>query len=65
MCMVDPYVPWVSVDSQWHGESGPGIDCPMADVGYTSMTCRMDADGSGAVGVDDLLTLLATYGRSC
>ena len=26
-CMVDPYVPWGSEDSRWHGQSGPGIAC--------------------------------------
>ena len=26
-CMVNPYVPWASEDSQWHGQSGPGIAC--------------------------------------
>jgi len=67
MCMVDPYVPWVSEDSQWHGESGPGIDCPAASTGagYSSMTCRLDSNDDGLVGVDDLLAMLATYGRTC
>ena len=27
MCMADPYVPWISEDPQWHGQSGPGILC--------------------------------------
>ena len=26
-CMADPYVPWLSDDPQWHGQSGPGIAC--------------------------------------
>ena len=26
-CMADPYVPWISEDPYWHGQSGPGIAC--------------------------------------
>jgi hypothetical protein len=28
-CMADPYVTWSSQDASWHGESGPGISCPV------------------------------------
>ena len=60
-------VPWISEDPQWHGESGPGIECAGSSGGMDglSMACRLDTNVDGIVGVDDLLAMLATYGRSC
>jgi len=39
--------------------------CPMPANGYDNMTCRLDSNDDGLVGVDDLLAMLATYGRTC
>ena len=68
MCMVNPYVPWVSEDAQWHGQSGPGMDCPMPSGdggGYATMACRLDSNDDGYLGVDDLLAMLSQFGRTC
>ena len=31
-CMADPYVPWISEDPYWHGQSGPGIACAQPEA---------------------------------
>ena len=43
-CMVDPYVPWASQDPQWHGQSGPGIEC--ASITELELAC------GGQIGMD-------------
>eukprot|EP01043_Picozoa_sp_COSAG02_P075251 COSAG02_NODE_15433_length_1172_cov_0.697111_1_plen_270_part_10 len=51
-CMVDPYVPWASQDTQWHGQSGPGIAC--ASVTELELACGafpgMDYGGNPSYG---------------
>ena len=36
-CMAAPYVPWASEDAQWHGQSGPGIEC--ASITELELAC--------------------------
>ena len=43
-CMVNPYVTWASQDTQWHGQSGPGIAC--------ASTTELELACGGQVGMD-------------
>eukprot|EP01050_Picozoa_sp_SAG11_P005908 SAG11_NODE_435_length_9493_cov_21.529806_3_plen_674_part_00 len=75
-CMVDPYVPWGSEDSRWHGQSGPGIECGTEtsgcppvflgpDIGYQNVMEYHDDDGSCTISMNELAAVCTTHFESC
>ena len=61
-CQANPYVPWSSQNAQWHGQSGPGIQCFDTAVTCPPITCAGDVSGDNMITTTDLLAVLSAFG---